>query len=78
MLKTIDILKELGANKVVAYVTHGLFNGSFYENLTKAKIDRVYTTDSYDIRDSELEKNSKVTRLTLAGLVDEYIEKRFK
>lgn len=43
-------LKELGADKVFLYVTHGQFNYGFDE--LKEYIDHIYTTDSFrDIKD---------------------------
>lgn len=32
MMKSINELKKLGAKRIYVFVTHGLFNGNFYQN----------------------------------------------
>lgn len=76
MMKCVDQLKLLGAKQVYVFVTHGLFNGDFYEQLqSNQSITRLYVTDSLPVKNQEKESKSKITRLSLAPLLKEYIGK---
>ena len=44
-------LKENGADKVYAFATHGLFNGTAAERIASSVLEKVVTTDSIPVKD---------------------------
>ena len=46
LIKAAMILKDAGAKRVMAYVTHGIFSGNAVINLTNSCFDKIYVTDS--------------------------------
>jgi len=44
-------LKENGADKVYAFATHGLFNGTAAERIANSVLEKVVTTDSIPVKD---------------------------
>jgi ribose-phosphate pyrophosphokinase len=66
------ILKEKGATKVIAVVTHGVFSGRAFENLAEDFIDRIYTTNTLPQQEN-LSKSSKIVVVDLSKLFAEAI-----
>jgi len=48
LCKAARVLKDAGAKKVIAYITHGIFSGNAFNNIANSAFDRVYTTDSIE------------------------------
>ena len=46
LCRTAKFLKESGANKVLAYATHGVLSGKAFENLNNSEIDKLTITNS--------------------------------
>ncbi len=67
-------LKERGAKRVFAYATHPVFSGNAAKNIAESVIDEVVVTDSIPLS-SEMKKVSKVTQLTLSGMLAEAIRR---
>ena len=52
-------LKDVGAKKVVAYITHPVLSGKAYENIKKSMLDEIVVTDTIPLH----EKASKITNI---------------
>jgi ribose-phosphate pyrophosphokinase len=61
------ILKEKGAEKVVAVVTHGIFSGDAFKFLAEDNIDRIYVTNTLPQKDN-LTKSDKIVVVDLSEL----------
>lgn len=76
ILKAVDELKKFGARKIFIFVTHGLFNGNFYEKIQKNNnFNFLYCTDSLPIKNEQKEKNSRIKRISLQPLISSFIKK---
>lgn len=75
IMRCVDELKKFGANRIFVFVTHGLFNGDFYENLAKVKnLDKLYVTDSLPVKDETKESNLPIKRLSLRDIIMDKIK----
>ena len=52
-------LKDVGAKKVVAYITHPVLSGKAYENIKKSMLDEIVVTDTIPLH----EKASKINNI---------------
>ncbi len=52
LCKAVDALKEHGAAKVVAYVTHPVLSGKAITNINASAIDELIVTDTIPLHDS--------------------------
>lgn len=66
------ILKEKGAKKIIAAVTHGIFSGPAFVNLANSDIDLVYTTNTVP-QSKNVEKSSKIVVVDLSNLLSRAI-----
>lgn len=74
LCKAVDALKEHGANKVVAYVTHPVLSGKAIQNLESSSLDSLIVTDTIKLNDNA--KNCKRIRLiTLSHMIAEAIRR---
>jgi len=48
LCKAADVLRDAGAKKVIAYVSHGVFSGSAFDKIDNSTFDKIYVTDSID------------------------------
>jgi ribose-phosphate pyrophosphokinase len=62
------ILKEKGADKVIAVVTHGIFSGDAFDYLARDNIDRIYVTNTLP-QENNMAKSSKIVVVDLSELV---------
>jgi ribose-phosphate pyrophosphokinase len=63
-------LKDAGAKKVVAYITHAVLSGPAIERITKSDLDELVVTDTIPLRDAA-RACSKIRQLSVAGLLAE-------
>ncbi|MFO7306938.1 MAG: ribose-phosphate diphosphokinase [Gammaproteobacteria bacterium] len=63
-------LKEAGAKRVVAYVTHAVLSGPAVERVTKSQLDELVVTDTISLRE-EAKACPKIRQLSVAGLLAE-------
>jgi ribose-phosphate pyrophosphokinase len=63
-------LKEEGALRVVAYITHAVLSGSAIEKITKSVLDEMVVTDTIPLT-AEGKACKKIRQLTVAGLLAE-------
>ena len=67
-------LKERGANRVLAYITHPILSGKAVENINNSGLDELVVTDSIPLRENA-EQCSKIRVLPIAGLIAESIRR---
>jgi ribose-phosphate pyrophosphokinase len=67
-------LKDEGANKVVAYITHAVLSGAAIERITKSVLDELVVTDTIPLSDAG-KACSTIRQLSVAGLLAETIRR---
>jgi ribose-phosphate pyrophosphokinase len=63
-------LKDEGAKRVVAYITHAVLSGAAIERISKSVLDELVVTDTIPLRD-EARSCVKIRQLSVAGLLAE-------
>ena len=63
-------LKDAGAKRVVAYITHAVLSGPAIERITKSELDELVVTDTIPLRDAA-RACGKIRQLSVAGLLAE-------
>lgn len=63
LCKAVDTLLENGANKVSAFITHGVLSGPALDRISKSKIDQLYVSDSINVKNSD-----KITVITSSNI----------
>lgn len=74
MVNAANYLKEKGAQRIFACVTHGLFSGNALEKITNSAIEKVIVTDSVKHRE-EVVKHPKIEIISIAPLMAEAIKR---
>ncbi len=67
-------LKEHGAKKVLAYITHPVLSGSAIERISHSKLDELVVTDTIPLRD-EAVRCEKIRQVSVAELLAETIRR---
>jgi len=74
LIARLNLLKERGANRVVAYATHGLFNGGALQRITKSSLSDVIVTNTVPLRDDiSVRDTHKIAQLSVASLLAEAV-----
>jgi ribose-phosphate pyrophosphokinase len=74
LTKAARALKEKGATKVLAYITHPILSGSAVENINQSELDEIVVTDTITL--SEFSKSSKkIRQISVAELLAETIKR---
>jgi ribose-phosphate pyrophosphokinase len=68
--KAADALKQHGAVRVVAYVTHPVLSGKAVENIMRSSLDELVVTDTLPLR-SEAADCPRIRQLSIAELLAE-------
>jgi ribose-phosphate pyrophosphokinase len=63
-------LKDAGAKRVLAYITHPVLSGSAIERIGKSELDELVVTDTIPLRE-DARSCPKIRQLTVAGLLAE-------
>lgn len=63
-------LKDAGAKRVLAYITHPVLSGPAVERIAKSTLDELVVTDTIPLRE-EARSCRKIRQLTVAGLLAE-------
>jgi ribose-phosphate pyrophosphokinase len=63
-------LKDVGAKRVVAYITHPVLSGPAIERIATSELDELVVTDTIPLRDNA-RACRKIRQLTVAGLLAE-------
>ena len=67
-------LKDEGAIKVVAYITHPVLSGSAIDRINKSVLDELVVTDTLELSEGA-KACSKIRQLSVAGLLAETIRR---
>ncbi len=67
-------LKDDGAVKVVAYITHAILSGNAIEKITKSALDELVVTDTIPLS-AEAKQCGRIRQLSVAGLLAETIRR---
>jgi ribose-phosphate pyrophosphokinase len=67
-------LKEEGAKKVVAYITHPVLSGNAAEKISKSVLDEIVVTDTIPLR-ADAQACRKIRQLSVSGLLAETIRR---
>jgi len=67
-------LKDEGAVKVVAYITHPLLSGAALERISTSALDQLVVTDTIPLS-AEAKKCGRIRQLSVAGLLGETIRR---
>ena len=65
-----ELLKKEGANKVYAFVTHGVLSGNAVEKINSSQIDKLFITDSIPLK----EKSEKIETISVAKYLADAIK----
>jgi ribose-phosphate pyrophosphokinase len=68
--QAVDALKEAGAAKVVAYITHPVLSGPAVERIERSQLDELVVTDTIPLR-ADARACRKIRQLSVAGLLGE-------
>ncbi|MEE2784431.1 MAG: ribose-phosphate pyrophosphokinase [Pseudomonadota bacterium] len=69
-----EALKEEGAIKVVAYITHPVFSGPAVERITQSELDEMVVTDTIPLNEAALDCE-KIAQLSLSETLAESIRR---
>jgi ribose-phosphate pyrophosphokinase len=74
LCKAVDALKEHGANKVAAYITHPVLSGKAIKNIEASQIDDLVVTDTIPLLNNAL-KCKRIRSLSLSHMIAEAIRR---
>lgn len=74
LCKAVDALKEHGAAKVAAYVTHPVLSGKAIANLNASSLDELVVTDTIPLSDAA-KQCPRITSVTLSHMIAEAIRR---
>jgi hypothetical protein len=70
----VQLLKDRGAQRVVAYATHGLFTGAALQRISRSALSDVVVTNTVPLReDVDTRHTHKIAQLSVAPLIAEAI-----
>lgn len=72
--KAVDALKEHGAAKVVAYVTHPVLSGKAIENINSSSLDELIVTDTIKLHEKAAQC-PRIRQITLSHMIAEAIRR---
>jgi len=67
-------LKDEGAKRVVAYITHPVLSGNAVEKISKSVLDEIVVTDTIPLR-ADAQACKKIRQLSVSGLLAETIRR---
>ena len=74
LCRAVEALKNKGAAKVVAYVTHPVLSGNAIENINGSMLDEIIVTDTIPLTPAA-EQCSRIRPLTLSDMIAEAIRR---
>ncbi|MGB1110555.1 MAG: ribose-phosphate diphosphokinase, partial [Gammaproteobacteria bacterium] len=77
LCKAADALKEHGAERVVAYITHPVLSGAAVSNITNSELDELVVTNTIQLQD-DARGCPKIRQLNIAGMLAETIRRVHK
>lgn len=74
LMRRLSLLEELGATRMVAFATHGLFNGSALSRIMRSPLTDVVVTNTVPLRDDvDTRHTHKITQISVAPVLAEAI-----
>ncbi len=70
LCKAADALKQHGASKVMAYITHPVLSGSAIDNINNSQLDHLVVTDTIPLK-AEAQQCSKIRQLSSSMILGE-------
>lgn len=74
LCRAVEALKEHGASKVVAYITHPVFSGKAIENINHSLLDEIVVTDTIPLS-PEAKECERIRALSLSHMIGEAIRR---
>lgn len=74
LCRAVEALKNKGAAKVAAYITHPVLSGKAIENINSSVIDEIVVTDTIPLQQNARDC-SRIRCLTLSGMIAEAIKR---
>jgi ribose-phosphate pyrophosphokinase len=74
LCKAVDALKEHGAARVVAYVTHPVLSGDAIKNIEASQLDDLVVTDTIELHENAM-NCSRIRSLSLSHMIAEAIRR---
>jgi len=74
LCRAVEALKNHGASKVFAYITHPVLSGNAIENINSSLLDEIVVTDTIPLHDGA-RKCSRIRSLTLSHMIAEAIRR---
>lgn len=74
LCRAVEALKEHGAAKVAAYITHPVFSGKAIDNINTSLLDEIVVTDTVPLSD-EAKKCTRIRQLSLSHMIAEAIRR---
>jgi len=75
IVKDAEAAKKAGAKNIYVLATHGLFSGDAVRLIEDSPLDKVVVTNSVMVSDDDLNRSSKITRVSIAPLIAEAIRR---
>ena len=69
-----DALKDQGASKVFAYITHPIFSGKADQNINNSTIDEIIVTDTIKLS-KKINDTGKIRQITVAEMLAETLRR---
>lgn len=74
LMRRLNVLKARGANTIVAFATHGLFNGDALQRITRSPLAQVIVTNTVPLRDNvDTRHTHKIAQLSVAPILAEAV-----
>jgi len=74
LVQRLEVLRAAGARRMVAFATHGLFNGSALARINHSMLSDVIVTNTVPLRDDvDMRHTHKIAQLSVAPLIAEAI-----
>jgi ribose-phosphate pyrophosphokinase len=74
LCRAVEALKEHGASKVAAYITHPVFSGKAIENINNSLLDEIVVTDTIPLQENA-KQCSRIRSLSLSHMIAEAIRR---
>lgn len=74
LCRAVEALKEHGASKVAAYVTHPVFSGKAIENIENSLLDEIVVTDTIPLQEAA-KKCKRIRSLSMSHTIAEAIRR---
>jgi ribose-phosphate pyrophosphokinase len=68
-------LKVMGAKRIFAFATHGLFSGPAYERIAASDLEKVVVCNSVPLQQADSVEQDKIVQVSIAGLLADAIRR---